>query len=415
MPEKRNMMDKEEQILVGITGQDRPGLTASFMDILAHHDANILDIGQADIHSTLSLGILFRISEQQSGQVMKELLFKATELGVNISFTPIDDEEYESWVEQQGKNRYILTIIGRHLNARQIASAAVVIKDQGLNIDSIVRLTGRQSIKHPERNVRACIEFSLRGTPIDINDMRSQLMQLSSEMEFDFSLQRDNMFRRMRRLICFDMDSTLIQTECIDELAMRAGVGDKVKEITERAMRGEIDFKESFKERVALLKGLDVSVMQDIAEKLPITEGVDRLMAVLKRYGYKIAILSGGFTFFGENLQRKYGIDYMYANELEIDDNGKLTGNYVGEIVDGHRKAELLKLIAQVEKVNLAQTIAVGDGANDLPMISEAGLGIAFHAKPRVQANAKQSINTIGLDGVLYFLGFKDSYIMTEQ
>ena len=409
------MMDKEEQILVGITGQDRPGLTASFMDILAHHDANILDIGQADIHSTLSLGILFRISEQQSGQVMKELLFKATELGVNISFTPIDDEEYESWVEQQGKNRYILTIIGRHLNARQISTAAVVIKDQGLNIDSIVRLTGRQSIKHPERNVRACIEFSLRGTPTDINDMRSQLMQLSSEMEFDFSLQRDNMFRRMRRLICFDMDSTLIQTECIDELAIRAGVGDKVKEITERAMRGEIDFKESFKERVALLKGLDVSVMQDIAEKLPITEGVDRLMAVLKRYGYKIAILSGGFTFFGEYLQRKYGIDYMYANELEIDDNGKLTGNYVGEIVDGHRKAELLKLIAQVEKVNLAQTIAVGDGANDLPMISEAGLGIAFHAKPRVQANAKQSINTIGLDGVLYFLGFKDSYIMTEQ
>ena len=408
-------MDKEEQILVGITGQDRPGLTASFMDILAHHDANILDIGQADIHSTLSLGILFRISEQQSGQVMKELLFKATELGVNISFTPIDDEEYESWVEQQGKNRYSLTIIGRHLNARQISTAAVVINDQGLNIDSIVRLTGRQSIKHPERNVRACIEFSLRGTPIDINDMRSQLMQLSSEMEFDFSLQRDNMFRRMRRLICFDMDSTLIQTECIDELAMRAGVGDKVKEITERAMRGEIDFKESFKDRVALLKGLDVSVMQDIAEQLPITEGVDRLMAVLKRYGYKIAILSGGFTFFGEYLQRKYGIDYMYANELEIDDNGKLTGNYVGEIVDGHRKAELLKLIAQVEKVNLAQTIAVGDGANDLPMISEAGLGIAFHAKPRVQANAKQSINTIGLDGVLYFLGFKDSYIMTEQ
>ena len=415
LPEKRDKMNKEEQILVGITGQDRPGLTASFMDILAHHDANILDIGQADIHSTLSLGILFRISEQQSGQVMKELLFKATELGVNITFTPIDDEEYESWVEQQGKNRYILTIIGRHLNARQISTAAFVIKEQGLNIDSIVRLTGRQSIKHPERNVRACIEFSLRGTPSDINEMRSQLMQLSSEMEFDFSLQRDNMFRRMRRLICFDMDSTLIQTECIDELAMRAGVGDQVKAITERAMRGEIDFKESFKERVALLKGLDVSVMQDIAEKLPITEGVDRLMSVLKRYGYKIAILSGGFTFFGEYLQRKYGIDYMYANELEIDDNGKLTGNYVGEIVDGHRKAELLKLIAQVEKVNLAQTIAVGDGANDLPMISEAGLGIAFHAKPRVQANAKQSINTIGLDGVLYFLGFKDSYIMTEQ
>ena len=404
-------MEKEEQILVGIAGQDRPGVTASVTEILAKYDAKILDIGQADIHSTLSLGILFRINEGLSGQVMKELLFKATELNINIDFKPIGDDEYEDWVEQQGKNRYILTIIGRSLSAKQIAAAAKVIKGQGLNIDSIIRLTGRQSIKHVEKNVRACIEFSLRGTPKDLSDMQSQLMQLSAEREFDFSLQRDNMFRRMRRLICFDMDSTLIQTECIDELAMRAGVGDEVKAITESAMRGEIDFKESFKKRVQLLKGLDVSVMKDIAENMPITEGVDRLMEVLKRYGYKIAILSGGFTYFGEYLQRKYSIDYMYANELEVDENGKLTGNYVGEIVDGHRKAELLKLIAQVEKVNLAQTIAVGDGANDLPMISEAGLGIAFHAKPRVVANAKQSINTIGLDGVLYFLGFKDSYI----
>ena len=241
--------------------------------------------------------------------------------------------------------------------------------------------------------------------------MQADLMKISSEMEMDFSLQRDDMYRRMRRLICFDMDSTLIQTECIDELAIRAGVGDQVKAITERAMRGEIDFRESFTERVALLKGLDVKVMQEIAENLPITEGVDRLMTILKTCGYKIAILSGGFTYFGEYLQRRYGIDYVYANELEIDENGKLTGHYKGEIVDGHRKAELLKLIAQVEKVNLAQTIAVGDGANDLPMLSEAGLGIAFHAKPRVVANAKQSINTIGLDGVLYFLGFKDSYL----
>ena len=404
-------MEKEEQILVGIAGQDRPGVTASVTEILAKYDAQILDIGQADIHSTLSLGILFRISEKMSGQVMKELLFKATELNINIDFKPVGDEEYERWVEQQGKNRYILTVIGRSLSAKQIAAAARVIRDQGLNIDSIIRLTGRQSVMHPEKNGRACIEFSLRGTPKDLADMQSKLMHLSADMAFDFSLQKDNMYRRMRRLICFDMDSTLIQTECIDELAERAGVGDKVREITERAMRGEIDFRESFKERVALLKGLDVSVMKDIAEKLPITEGVERLMAVLKRYGYKIAILSGGFTYFGEYLQRKFGIDYMYANELEVDDNGKLTGKYLGDIVDGKRKAELLKLIAQVEKVNLAQTIAVGDGANDLPMISEAGLGIAFHAKPRVVANAKQSINTIGLDGVLYFLGFKDSYI----
>ena len=404
-------MNQEEQILVRITGQDRPGLTASVMGILARYDAQILDIGQADIHSTLSLGILMRLKEAHSGQVMKELLFKATELGVNIGFSPITDNEYEDWVGHQGKNRYILTIMGRQLDARQIEAASLIITEQGLNIDSILRLTGRKSIKNPTNHVRACIEFSLRGEPNNRKEMQSKLMQVSKDMEIDFSFQRDDMFRRMRRLICFDMDSTLIQTECIDELADRAGVGAEVRAITESAMRGEIDFKESFTRRVALLKGLDVSVMKDIAEHLPITEGVDRLMTILKRYGYKIAILSGGFTYFGEYLQRRYGIDYVYANELEIDDNGKLTGRYVGEIVDGHRKAELLKLIAQVEKVNLAQTIAVGDGANDLPMISEAGLGIAFHAKPRVVANAKQSINTIGLDGVLYFLGFKDSYL----
>lgn len=219
------------------------------------------------------------------------------------------------------------------------------------------------------------------------------------------------MYRRCRGLVCFDMDSTLIGTEVIDELADRAGVGDKVKAITERAMRGEIDFNESFRERVALLKGLDTSVMQDIAENLPITEGLDRLMTVLKRTGYKTAILSGGFTYFGNYLKRRFGFDYVYANELEVDDQGRLTGRSIGEIVDGKRKAELLKVMAQVEQVDIQQTVAVGDGANDLPMLSTAGLGIAFHAKPKVKANADQSLSTIGLDGILYFLGFKDSLI----
>ena len=408
---KETKAEQEELILIRITGQDRPGLTTAVMAILAQYNAHILDIGQADIHSTFSLGILICIDEKGAGQVMKELLFKATELGVNIGFSPVADDEYEDWVNEQGKNRYILTIIGRSLSARNIEGATRVITGQGVNIDSILRLTGRQSIRKSNQSVRACIEFSLRGTPKDYRQMQADLMQMSHEQGIDFSLQKDTMYRRMRRLICFDMDSTLIQTECIDELAKRAGVGKEVSEITEQAMRGEIDFKESFTRRVALLKGLDASVMEDIARSMPITEGVDRLMTVLKQCGYKIAILSGGFTYFGEYLQRRYGIDYVYANELEIDENNKLTGRYVGEIVDGKRKAELLKLIAQVEKVNLAQTIAVGDGANDLPMLSDAGLGIAFHAKPRVQATAEQNITTIGLDGVLYFLGFKDSYL----
>jgi len=399
-----------ELILIRITGLDRPGLTASITEILARYDVTILDIGQADIHSTLSLGILFKTYENQSGNIMKELLFEASNIGVNIRFYPISTEEYENWVSLQGKNRYILTLLGRKLTAKQIGAVTRILANQGLNIDAIKRLTGRIPLNECEARTRACIEFSVRGTPKDRTIMQEQLMRLASELEMDFSFQLDNMYRRMRRLICFDMDSTLIETEVIDELAIRAGVGDKVKAITERAMRGEIDFIESFRERVALLKGLDESVMQEIAENLPITEGVDRLMFVLKKYGYKIAILSGGFTYFGQYLQKKYGIDYVYANELEIVD-GKLTGRYLGDVVDGKRKAELLRLIAQVEKVDIAQTIAVGDGANDLPMLGIAGLGIAFHAKPKVVANAKQSINTIGLDGVLYFLGFKDSYI----
>ena len=400
-----------ELILINISGQDHPGVTSALSGILAKYDAAILDIGQADIHHYLSLGILIKTAPEVSGNIMKELLFKATELNISVRFSPVSIHEYEEWVARQGRNRWIITILGRRLTARQIANVSDEIARQGLNIDSIQRLTGRMPLAEEEMPLsKSCVEFSVRGMPNNIDAMQSRFMQLAQEDGFDISLQEDNVFRRSRRLICFDMDSTLIETEVIDELAMRAGVGDQVKAITERAMRGEIDFCESFRERVALLKGLDESVMKDIAENLPITEGLERMMQVLKRVGYKTAILSGGFTYFGNYLKQKYGFDYVYANELEIVD-GKLTGRHLGDIVDGRRKAELLRLLAQVENVNIAQTIAVGDGANDLPMLRTAGLGIAFHAKPKVKANAEQSISTIGLDGVLYFLGFKDSFI----
>lgn len=400
-----------ELILVNISGHDRPGVTSALTEILAQYDATILDIGQTDIHHTLSLGILFKTTGDMSGNIMKDLLFKASELNVQIRFTPVSVKEYEAWVGRQGKNRWIVTILGRRLTARQIAAVTSIIADQNLNIDSIQRLTGRIPLSEGEEaKTKACVEFSVRGNPNDANEMQSLFMKLSAEEDFDISLQQDTMYRRCRRLVCFDMDSTLIETEVIDELAERAGVGEKVKAITERAMRGEIDFDESFRERVALLKGLDESVMREIAENLPVTEGVSRMMEVLKRAGFKTAILSGGFTYFGNYLKQKFGIDYVYANELEILD-GKLTGRYVGDIVNGRRKAELLRLLAQVENIDIAQTIAVGDGANDLPMLTTAGLGIAFHAKPKVKATAGQSISTIGLDGVLYFIGFKDSFI----
>lgn len=400
-----------ELILINISGADRPGVTSALMDILAKYDAAVLDIGQADIHHALSLGFLVKTDESVSGNMMKDLLFKATSLNVQVRFTPVSVDEYNSWVGRQGKNRWIITTLGRRLTARNLSLIASEIASQGLNIDNIRRLTGRPPLDDEDTKSKSCVEFSVRGTPRSVSDMQRRFMEISSDSDFDISLQEDTMFRRCRRLVCFDMDSTLIETEVIDELAIRAGVGDQVKAITESAMRGEIDFTESFKRRVALLKGLDVSVMEDIAQNLPITEGVERMMSVLKRAGFKTAILSGGFTYFGNYLKQRFGFDYVYANELEIE-NGHLTGGYVGDVVDGKRKAELLRIISQVENINIAQTIAVGDGANDLPMLSTAGLGIAFHAKPKVKATAKQSISTIGIDGVLYFIGFKDSFIM---
>ena len=404
---------KSEIILINITGEDKPGVTNAITSILGKYDATILDIGQSDIHHNLALGILFRtLDEKHSGNILKEILFKCSELNMNVRFKPVEEENYEQWVARQGKSRFIVTVLGKVISAHQLSLVTKELASQGLNIDFIMRLTGRPPLDDNE-NVRSCIELSVRGDLKNKSFLSEQFMNLTVKEGIDISFQKDNIFRRNRRLICFDMDSTLIKTEVIDELADRAGVGEEVRAITESAMRGEIDFTESFARRVALLKGLDVSVMKEIADNLPIMDGAERLMSVLKMCGYKIAILSGGFTYFGQFLKKKFDMDYVYANELEVED-GKLTGRYLGDVVDGKRKAELLKLIAQVEKIQLEQVIAVGDGANDLPMLSIAGLGIAFHAKPKVKEIARQSISTIGLDGILYFLGFRDIHIDEE-
>ncbi len=402
------MSQKQEVILVNISGEDKPGVTSALTDILAKYNVNILDIGQAVIHQDLGLGILFEVPAQsESSPILKDLLFKGYEIGLNIKFTPINEEQYINWVERQGKERYIITLLSPKLTARQLAAVTDEIMDQDLNIDIITRLSGRIPLNNAKQKVKSVVEFSVRGTPSNIEKMKSRLLDIAGTSGVDIAFQEDSIFRRNRRLVCFDMDSTLIQAEVIDELARKAGVFDEVSKITEAAMRGEIDFDDSFRQRVALLKGLDESVMKEVAETLPLTEGAERLFAMLKKYGYRTAILSGGFTYFGNYLKHKLGIDYIFANELEIE-NGKLTGRHVGEIINGQKKAELIKLITFKEEIHMDQVIAVGDGSNDLPMLRQAGLGIAFHAKPKVRESAKNAISTIGLDAILYLLGFRD-------
>jgi len=272
----------------------------------------------------------------------------------------------------------------------------------------VTRLSGRpdQHANNSEPK-RSCVQFGLKGQMLDAQAMRAACLGLSSASNIDVAVQEDNAYRRNRRLVCFDMDSTLIEQEVIDELAIEAGVGEQVAAITERAMQGELDFQQSFRARVALLKGLDASVLPKIAERLTITEGAERLISTLKSLGYKTAILSGGFQFFAEYLQEKLGIDEVHANILDVQD-GVVTGEVKGAIVDGARKAELLRGLAQRMGISLEQAIAVGDGANDLPMLSIAGLGVAFRAKPLVRENANQAISSVGLDGVLYLLGVHD-------
>lgn len=397
-----------EIVLINITGVDRPGLTAAITGVLAQGGVNILDIGQAVIHDTLSFGILVEIPDSEQGKaVLKDILFKGYELDQQVRFTPVSEADYQQWVGNQGKKRHIVTLLTRKVTAEQLQAVSSITARYGLNIDHIDRLSGRMALDTPADQGKGCIEFSVRGEAADPQALRAEFLSVAQELNVDIAFQEDSLFRRNRRLAVFDMDSTLIEAEVIDELAKAAGVGDRVSEITERAMAGELDFRASFKERLALLKGLDVSVLDSIGASLRLTEGAETLFAELKRLGYKTAILSGGFTYFAKQLQAKLGIDYVFANELEVID-GKCTGVAIEPIVDAQRKADLLRELAHKEGLRLEQTIAVGDGANDLPMLAIAGLGVAFRAKPLVKQSAKQAISTLGLDGVLYLLGFRD-------
>lgn len=397
-----------EVVLIRVSGQDRPGITAALSKVLGRYGVNVLDIGQAVIHNHLAWGMLVQLPPESShSPVFKELMFTAHDLDLNIRVIPVSQYEYAQWVKQRGQARMVITLLGRQVEAQQIARVSELITQNQLNIDRITRLSGRADLAIPETQRRTAIEFWVRGQVDEPSQVNSKFLHLSQLMDIDIAVQEDNVFRRNRRLVCFDMDSTLIQNEVIDELAKEAGVGDEVARITASAMNGEIDFRQSFRQRVELLEGLDASVLPNVAQSLRITEGAEKLIKTLKFYRYKIAILSGGFTYFARFLQDKFQVDYVYANDLDIRE-GKLTGKVKEEVIDENRKAELLKQIAQQESIRLEQVIAVGDGANDLPMLSVAGLGIAFRAKDTVRRQAPYSMGTSGLDGILYLIGMRE-------
>lgn len=395
-------------LLVQITGHDRTGLTHALAEVLSRYSVRVLDIGQALIHDSLALGFLVEAHAVPVGALRVDLRDAADRLGVQIRVSIVEQADYERWVGSQNKQRYLVTLLGRSMAASQIAAVSGIITRHGWNIEHIQRLSRRIELVCDDP--RTCIEFGISGQGKEVLALRADLLQLANAGELDIAFQHDNLFRRIRRLIAFDMDSTLIQGEVIDQLALRAGVGEQVAKITESAMRGELDFQQSFRKRVALLKGLPAAALDDVIATMPLTEGAERLVATLRRLGYKTAILSGGFTFFGRHLQQKLGIDFLHANELEIVD-GRVTGRVVSDVVDGKAKAAFLKEIAEREGISLEQVIAVGDGANDLPMLNIAGLGIAFRAKPIVRETAKHSLSALGLDGILYLLGVPDREI----
>ena len=395
----------DDIVLINVSGRDKPGLMSVLTGILAKYGARLLDMGQAVIHEDLALGILVSVPSEASGELVKDTMFGANEVGSTVRISNVSQQEYRAWLEASGQTRYIITLLATGPGSQALHAVSTLTRRFDLNIDTARRLTDRGASQTEQS--KFCLEMRVRGQIKDMSALESELMASAETLNFDFSVQEDTVFRRNRRLVAFDMDSTLIRQEVIDELAFRHGVGEQVVAITREAMAGKIDFKESFRRRSALLRGMPERVLEEVASSVELNSGARRLLRALKYFGYKTAVISGGFQYVGDHLARDLGIDYVYANALAVQD-GVMTGTVSGAIIDAARKAELLRETADREGIALAQTIAIGDGANDLPMLSSAGLGVAFHAKRIVKESAGHAISNFGLDAVLYLIGFSD-------
>ena len=384
-------VNEHSTILVAVHGPDGPGISAGLMAVLADAGVEIYDVEQIVVRGRLTLNVLVGVSGERA--TIRDLLFFGWERGLNVEFEKVEDTPTPT------RPMLVVTLIGMSVGPADFGAVAAAIAEAGGNIDRIYRLS-----RYP------VVSYELAVSNGNLDQMRENLVTAAAALPIDIAIQRDGLERRGKRMVIMDVDSTLIQDEVINLLAREAGVEERVSELTHLALTGAIDFEQSLRERVGLLKGLDQTAITRVHENITLTSGARTFIRTLKRLGLVTAIVSAGFTRFSDVLAADLGIDYALSNTLEMVD-GHLTGDLVGEFVDGPRKARFLKTIAEAEGIPLSQVVAVGDGANDLEMLATAGLGIAFNAKPVVKEQADTAISVPYLDAILFTMGIRRQHV----
>jgi phosphoserine phosphatase len=389
------MDEKKDYVMVTVSGPDRPGITAAFTKILAENQVEIVDIEQASLQDFLGLSFLLDMSnaKQSKDSVLKDLLFEASQLNLVLNFRLFTEKDVKA---RNSKNLFVLTYFG---DTRALAEISRILGEESANIEMISNLT---------QHCASCVELTIdvNGVP-SLNRLKERLIAKSGELNIDLALQKMEAYRKNKRLVFFDMDSTLIDMEIIDEMARRVGVFKEVSRITEKAKRGDLDFEEALAQRVALLKGLKVTELEKIRNEMRLSEGAEDLVVTLRQLGFKQGVVSGGFNYFTDYLREKLGLDFAFSNQLEIK-NETLTGRVLGNIVDGPYKAKIVNMVSSQEGILLDQTVAIGDGANDVLMLGQAGLGIAYNAKGKLERVANMSVGRARLRNILYILGITE-------